>query len=361
MPTKLLPHLLLALLLSLTACSKQESPSAKRAVETRIVEEVKPAPAAEAPPAPPAAAPAEARVAADASSVAKPVTAAGGNLVANENLAKEVSKEDQLSSNLLKAPAPDDGSRKFIRTARANFLVKEVYQAALGVEDIVHQHGGFVIKNHIASTVQRTQRKPIADGKILELSEYLVQANLQIRVPSNKTQEFLRALAPLVVFLDERHFDARDAQFDLLRQQLEYARNQESQHEMGQINGAKPALKGDLIMGRNQLKMMRDEALLRQKEFEDQVAFSTIDLQLRQLPQVRTSEIVDVDAIFKQHQPSFGAQLMAGLKNGWQGLLDLIVSAVYVWPLWLIMASIITFWRYRRAQRIAKRLAKAST
>ncbi|UUZ55283.1 DUF4349 domain-containing protein [Massilia sp. H-1] len=87
-----------------------------------------------------------------------------------------------------------DSQRKFIRTASARFLVKDVYVAALGIEDTVAGHGGFVVKNDINASTEATQSHPIGDGKLLELSEYNVQGQLTVRVPSAKTQEFLRAI-----------------------------------------------------------------------------------------------------------------------------------------------------------------------
>ena len=126
-----------------------------------------------------------------------------------------------------------DPQRRFIRTAQAQFQVKDVYRTALAIEDEVASQGGFVVDNEISSQVQRVLSRPLAPGKRLELTEYSLQGQLTVRVPSERTQAFLRAVAAQMEFLDRRSFSARDAQFDLLRQQLASQRAQDEQRELG--------------------------------------------------------------------------------------------------------------------------------
>ena len=62
-----------------------------------------------------------------------------------------------------------DPQRRFIRTAQAQFQVKDVYRTALAIEDEVASQGGFVVDNEISSQVQRVLSRPLAPGKRLEL------------------------------------------------------------------------------------------------------------------------------------------------------------------------------------------------
>ena len=235
-----------------------------------------------------------------------------------------------------------DSERKFIRTAHARFSVKDVYVAALGIEDTVASHGGFVVKNDINTDTVSRQRHPLGDGKLVELTEHTVQGHLIVRVPSAKTQDFLRAIVGHVVFLDQRNFAARDAQFDLLRQQLEMLRNQETQGELGEAvtDGGKLRQKTDAIATRNEAKAARDAALIAKKEFEDQVAFSTIELKLYQPSKVLQTERVDVDAVVRQFRPGFFSRLGEEIRRGWEGLLDFVLDLAGVWPGLLIVGAI---------------------
>lgn len=240
----------------------------------------------------------------------------------------------QVSSS---AATFDDGQRKFIRTAQAQFRVKDVYTSALAIEDVAAQQGGFVVDNDIAAQTLNVQRRPAGDGKLLELAEYTVRGTLTVRVPSDKTQTFLRAIASQMEFLDQRGFDAADAQFQMLRQQLAYQREQQAQLELGQAlqSGDRLDRKADVIAARTGSKLQRDEALIQQKEFEDRVAFSTINLTLYQLSKIRQTEMVDVEAVFEKHSPGFFWRLFSALRVGWYGLLDLLLALLQVWPLWL--------------------------
>jgi hypothetical protein len=320
--------LCIALLTSFTACGKRaDMASESKRAESPVM-------------AAPAAAPAPARAGS-----ARGLMAESDNLVSRYagDLAKPAAPAEiqaQLSSSAV-APSFTDGERKFIRTAQVHFGVKDVYQSALSIEDAVAGQGGFVVNNSIGSSVQRKQRRPISDGKVSELTEYVVNGNLTVRVPSKKTQDFLRSIAVHVAFLDHRTFNARDAQFDLLRQQLEAKRNQETQEELGAAtkDGGKLSHKTEAIATRNETKAARDRARVAQKEFEDQIEFSTIQLSIYQLPAVRETEVVDIDELFRQNRPAFGSRIAVAFRSGWTGMLDLLVGFAGVWPLWIVLAA----------------------
>ena len=321
----------ITLIVLLSACSKkQETGPAAPVVELKMQGAAAP-PLNEPPPPPPP----PAAVVAE-----KTVTAA--------------TVSQQMGSS---AATYTDSERKFIRTANARFRVKDVYVAALGIEDTVASHGGFVVKNDISTESVSTQSYSIGDGKLMELNEYTVQGQLIVRVPSAKTQEFLRAIVGYVVFLDQRNFAARDAQFDLLRQQLDMMRNQETQTELGQAvkDGGKLVQKTDAIASRNDVKAARDAALIAKKEFEDQVAFSTIELKLYQPSKVLQTERVDAGSIYRQARPGFFSRLGEQVRGGWEGLLDFLLALTGIWPVVLLIVGVLgsVVWRIKRRQRKA--------
>ncbi|MDQ1813281.1 DUF4349 domain-containing protein [Massilia sp. CCM 9210] len=331
----------LTLLALMAACSKKEAMGTAEVAAVAPLAENVVAPAG-APPPPP-----ELRVGRQrqAENVAVPAASARALTTASAG--------EQMAGG---APTYTDSERKFIRTASAHFRVKDVYVAALGIEDTVAGHGGFVVKNDISTESTNTQRHPGGDGKLIELSEYTVQAHLIVRVPSAKTQEFLRAIAGHVVFLDARKYAAHDAQFDVLRQQLQAMRDHETQGELGDAvrDGGKLVQKTDAIAMRSDVKATRDAALLAKKEFEDRVAFSTIDLTLLQPSRVLQSERVDVDSVYRQYRPGFASQLRDRLRGGWEGLLTFFLALAGLWPLLLIAAaSSMVLRRFLRRQKKA--------
>lgn len=330
-----------ALLLGVAACGKQE-----RASEASMAEPSTSATADAMPASAPAPQEAFAKSAAsDASAGGAPQVETGTTVDAA-----------QVSSS---AATYEDGRRKFIRNAQARFRVKDVYASALAIEDVAAQQGGFVVGNEISAQTLDVRRHAAGEGKLIELAEYTVQGTLTVRVPSDKTQLFLRAIATQMAFLDQRGFSAADAQFQMLRQQLAAQREQLSQLELGQAvqSGDRLDRKADAILARGSARLQRDEALIQEKEFQDKVDFSTITLSLYQGSKIRQTEMVDVDAVFEQHGPGFFTRLLDALRVGWYGLLDVLLGLLYVWPLWLALAVVVFSLRRWRAGRRATRVA----
>jgi hypothetical protein len=256
-------------------------------------------------------------------------------------------EEAQLQSAVA---SQEDGERKFIRTATAEFRVRDVYGSALAIEDLVATHGGFVTRNDISAQVDDVRTRSAGDGNLIELATYTVRGQLQVRVPSTRAQAFLRALATQVEFLDSRTFAATDAQFELLRQQLAYARHEDAQQALGNVAAGpgKVGEKARAVDARTQSQGQRDEALIARREFEDRVAFATIDLSLYQTPRVRSTVRMDVDEAARRASPGFFRRLGHALGAGWFGLLDAAIVLSQLWPLWLVLAGLVILVRRRR-------------
>ncbi|RZA37457.1 MAG: DUF4349 domain-containing protein [Lysobacteraceae bacterium] len=283
---------------------------------------------------------------------ASPATAAadaGG--AAESRMASQAPTEAQLTSS---AATYTDAQRKFIRTAQAKFRVRDVYQSALAIEDAVAAQGGFVTKNDIDTNIDSIRKRSLGNGQLVELAEYTVRGELTVRVPSDKAQAFLRSIIGQMDFLDTRSFAAMDAQFALLREQLAYQRNQEAQLELGdaQDEGGKLGQKAQVIAARVDAKSGRDEALIAQKEFEDRVAFATLDLSLYQLPKLRRTEMADMEAAVRDNGPGFLTRLGKSLSTGWFGLLEIGLLLVRLWPLWLLLALGLLAIRRLRRRRV---------
>jgi hypothetical protein len=289
----------------------------------------------------------EAAASPEAAGVAAPAAVAESESESEATKPASPEAQSQLQSAAMAQP---DGARKFIRTADVAFRVREVYRSALAIEDLVAEHGGFVARNDIQAHVDGVETRASGDGKLVELATYTVRGQLQVRVPSERAQVFLRALASQVEFLDHRNFAATDAQFELLRQQLAHARHQDAQRLLGEVASGrgKPGERADVVAARSDAQGQRDEALIARRTFEDRVAFATIDLALYQSPQLRRTERLDVDAVVRRDGPGFFSRVGHSLSVGWYGLLDVLVALSRLWPLWLLVVlgvGIVRRWR----------------
>ena len=72
-------------------------------------------------------------------------------------------------------------------------------------------------------------------------------------------------------------------------------------------------------------------------------------------PKLRQTELVDTDAVFRQHAQGFFSRMFDSLRTGWYGILDLVVALTAAWPLWLAIGLVVYGIRRWRATRPAKR------
>lgn len=250
-----------------------------------------------------------------------------------------------------------DPRRRFIRTAAAEFRVADVYASSNAIEALAARHGGFTTRNHVRAEVQSTQSRSLGNGRRVELATYVTRGDMQVRVPSERASPFLRELLGRMEFLDARTFDAVDAQFELLRQQLAQARAQQAQQAIGAAakHGGPLIDRVDAIAAQANAQAARDEASLERMTFEDRVAFATLDLSLYQTPRLRRTEMDDIDAAIRAEGPPFWSRVRQSLDAGWQGMQVAVVAAFALWPLWIAVGVawlVARAWR-RRPRRIA--------
>lgn len=343
MPRPVLPAaaFTLAVALALSGCSRQhpsaeaEAPAAQG--RATAVADMAPNPTDNVAEAAAAAPMAAAKAAADAAPADDAVTVPG------------VSADAMGSA----AMTQDTGTRRFVRTAQVDCQVRDVQRASLRIEDLAARFGGFVTRNDLTAEPGRVVRRPIGDARLVELTTYTVRGDLQVRVPSDRAQAFLRAIAAEMEFLDRRHFEAVDAQFELLRRELARRRHDMAQAALREAaaRGGKLVDRAEAIDRRVDQQTARDEALIEQRTYEDRVAFATLDVSMRQPEQVRRAERPDIDAVLRREGPGFFARIGDAFVDGWRGLLDVAVGLASAWPLWFMLAAALGAWRAWRRRR----------
>lgn len=250
-------------------------------------------------------------------------------------------------------------SSQLVITANARFKVKNTYASSLAIEDAVVASDGYVVSNALESTVNRQTSHRSSDGQLVNVTETTTSSQLVVRVPSQKVNAFLREIASQVEVLHQRNVQARDVQFDMLRSQLEATRNNEAQADLGQLTRQNGTIgdKGMVIEGRNIAKAQRDEARIAQAQLADQVAYSTLSLQLYQAPQASVSQSADFDSISNAQRPGFVTKLGFAVNRGSQALQTTTLYAVAMWPFWLILLGFIAAVLAYRSRKPRKQVA----
>lgn len=118
--------------------------------------------------------------------------------------------------------------------------------------------------------------------------------------------------------------------------------------------GSQPARVGDKLDAagmRVHALQQRDEAQVSQRELEDAVAFSTVQLHLYQDMQVRRQVEPDTDALMAQAGPGIGRRLVNAVQACWRGMRDVIMLLAALWLAVAVIAGIVWHARGRVKRR----------
>ncbi len=235
------------------------------------------------------------------------------------------------------AAVSKDTSRKFIRTADLKFRVKDVFKATLSLEDIAASYGGFVTYTHLNSSIDRKDVTPISADSSLESIFYTVKNELIIRVPNTKLDSAIRTMAIHIDYLDYRTIKAQDVTLSLVSNKLTQKRIEDhSERITDAIDNRGKKLKETSNAEENLLnkKELADKAKLSSLSIQDQIDYSTINLNIYQRQSVKRSVMENFKNI-DAYQPSFFSQVWESIKTGWDVLKNIVVVLFGIWPLFL--------------------------
>lgn len=261
-------------------------------------------------------------------------------------------------SNVLSSDAAiedgDDSLRKFIRTADLRFKVKNVIEATYKIEDITRNLGGFVTYTHLTSRIDQHRSDEISSDSILETTRFTVVNTLTLRVPNIRLDSTLKALAPLVDYLDHRTVQANDIGLQLLSNQWAQQRSRKYEQRLNHAIENKRGALEDITIAEEHLynkNEASDQAKLSQLSLRDQVRYSTVNIAIYQGQEVRREIIANFRNI-TIYEAGFGKKIMESLKSGWQILEAMLLFFTQFWA--LILLGIFAYWVVRKAGYLTK-------
>ncbi|MDJ1493245.1 DUF4349 domain-containing protein [Cytophagaceae bacterium DM2B3-1] len=245
--------------------------------------------------------------------------------------------------------------RKFIRTADVKCKVKNVRSATNQIEDLTAKFDGFITNSNLQSSVDRTESVPVSSDSTLEVKTYTVTNNITLRIPNAKLDSLMRSLNSLVDFLDYRVVKAEDAGFDLLSNQLQQKRLESYENRMtqnidkrGKKLGESTTAEENLLDRQNRLDQSRVHTL----GLEDQIAYSTVHLQIYQRETVFREIIVNPNNI-ESYKPGLFVRLKESLVDGWYIFEEIVIFFSRLWFLFVIGSiAWILYRRYGKKSRV---------
>jgi hypothetical protein len=292
------------------------------------------------------------------------VSCGGGEKMAAEDRAytpAEAEKKTEATAPQQKDEAPatppmatnsnlKQTNRDFIRTADARFQVKNVYKTTLELEKMVADYKGFITENNLSNQITKTEEIEVSRDSILRVVLHQVNNTLTIRLPQDSLDPFLHKIGKWLVFLDHRIVRADDVTLALKAHTQKANRSQEFEKRYTNAIDKKPqdTKLGDATHAEDNLLQRQneiDQNLSQREGLQDQVAYSTLKLQIYQPETIHKSLIENYRKI-EQYQPSFWSQMGDSLARGWQGLLKVIVALTNLWVFFVI--GLITLGVYAR-------------
>ena len=237
-------------------------------------------------------------------------------------------------------------SPKLIKTANMHFKVKNVQRTCEDVTTLATGYGGMVMHHTMQSSLNKNYQSPISRDSVLHVSSYNTTADMTVRIPSSKMEEFMNMVGRMAMYIDTRNMDIEDKTLDYLSAKLKM-KNQADivKHQNAAVNQGQniQGIKNDLI----------DEKV-NARRIDSETKYSTISLTFYQTNTIVKEVTVNDDP--SSFREPFLTQLGNAISTGWLGLGDVMVFFANGWVLFVLAAMAwYGYFLYKR-----KQLAKAA-
>jgi len=230
--------------------------------------------------------------------------------LASTNSGKTVTQGDVAN---LKDPY-SAGNHKIIRNAHYRFQAKSVKESTDAIEKAVVIHHAYIASSS------------------LSLQGSLLEGKMTIRVRSEYFQDLLKQIDQEALFVNFKNISTEDVskQFVDLESRLKTKREVEARYM--EILRKRAGTIEELFEAEKQIGALHEEieaTVSRLNFLKDQVSYSTITLEFYQT----VSEVAAVE-----EEPILG-QFDEAFATGFAGIVNVLISLAYIWPLIIIMAT----------------------
>jgi hypothetical protein len=233
---------------------------------------------------------------------------------------------------------------KLIKTANMNFKVKNVQRTCEDISTLTASYHGMVMHHAMQSAVQRNYDNPISRDSVMHVSSYNTTADMTVRIPSEKMDEFMNEVGKRAIYINTRNMDIEDKTLDYLASNLKVQSRSEviAQQKTNNIKiknaESVMALKDDLI-----------DQKINNRRIDYETKYSTISLSFYQTNTVAKEIIVNDDP--SRFRVPFFTQLGNSMVNGWAGFNDVIIFLANLWVLFVLTAIVwYGYFLYKRKQ-----------
>lgn len=216
--------------------------------------------------------------------------------------------------------------QKIIKTAEVRFQVENLQESITNVQQTLKKYKAYV------SSVNQSRGHGRLDGKII------------IRVSNADFSNLLNELLKLSIYTDYNRVNAQDVSEEFVDIQTRLQTKKAVEKRYLEILEKAETIP-DILSVEEKLNQIREEIEAKEgrlKYLQDQVSYSTITLEMYE-------ETEEEDA----PEISFWKKAGKGFVTGWDGFLRFLIGLTYIWPLLIILGTII-FFIYRTIRKYTK-------
>ncbi|WP_448700673.1 DUF4349 domain-containing protein [Mucilaginibacter sp. AW1-3] len=245
----------------------------------------------------------------------------------------EIARSTADSASTLSKTDTSVNTPKLVKTASMHFKVKNVQHTCEDVSVLATSYNGLVMHHAMQSSVVRSYNTALSTDSVMHVSSYTTTADMVVRVPSEKMEEFMNQVGKMAVYTDTRNMDIQDLTFDYLSSNMKVQSRSEiiAQQKTNNIKiknaESVMALKDDLIDQR-----------ISNKRIDYAVKYSTIGLSFYQTNTIAKEIVINDDP--SNFRVPFFAQLKNSMAAGWSGFNDVIIFLANLWVLFLLGAIV---------------------
>jgi Domain of unknown function (DUF4349) len=239
---------------------------------------------------------------------------------------------------------------KLVKKGSMRIKVKNVEQASNYITALTSSYHGMVIQHEMNASEEGRNNVRLNNDSVLRIITLDKNANIIVRIPTEKLDEFMDKIAGIGVYVNNRYMEVSDKSLDYLSSQLKLKNRTElvAQQKTGKIIIKNPA----------NVLLLKDEMVDQQianRSIDDEVKNTTISLNIYQ-SNIINKEVVANDDPFAYNLP-FPQRLLMALQNGWTVFVDIVVGLANLWVFILIALgtwALVKLYRTKHITEVAK-------
>jgi hypothetical protein len=246
-------------------------------------------------------------------------------------------------------------NRQIIKSGEIRFRTNNVRTVTEKIEDIVIKAGGYIASSELTNNIRNESRKSLTANKSLVSKEIIVENSMLVRIPKEKFDTFLRAINPLIEFLDYRKYQADDQTYHYNKSTAQTERVENYAKRQTQHIDKTPAKLKESTEAEDKLldRQLQSDALKAEKaELEDRINFSNIRIDIYQKAVVVRDVYEDFNN-YGSYKPNIFLRIGDSIVTGWEIFEDLIVFLFKIWGILVCVLLLILIYRfYKRGNRL---------